>query len=521
MSLHFRYSLFILMLLLILLLAAAPISAQDTTSGAAQDVSFDVTYGGSTYDSAANQTTFTYIVSGTGSPPDLSHFDVEIPVCTPALVIAATSPTAAVSFGVDPTTGINGVKWDISLGTTETRTYTLTFVGDVAEGSIQVAVKGGNGFVTISLPGPSCDIHAIDVEKYVSVDGGISWQDADEAPGPDVELDADVQFRLVVTNNGTSTLTNISLVDSVYDVTGCTLPAALEPEGFFECELGPFPVAEGQHTNIATAGAIVEDDTSASVTDSDSANYFGGDRPSVNIQKFVSDDGGATWVDANQTPGPEVEIGSDVHFRFVVTNDGNVPLTAITLLDSAFGTESCTIPDTLEPEDTFECVIGPFPAEEGQHTNTAAVNAAFDTLTISATDTANYFGGELDETNLPITIIIEGPVGSININIITIYGIEIQLDPNDPLLTVIRIGDRIRVEGDIIDGADTIIIVAINIIIVDADVVIIDSGDGGVDVWRNVGDDCSNPPPPWAPAHGWRAKCEGAPHPGGGRGRGN
>ena len=28
------------------------------------------------------------------------------------------------------------------------------------------------------------------------------------------------------------------------------------------------------------------------------------------------------------------------------------------------------------------------------------------------------------------------------------------------------------------------------------------------EAWRDRGN-CSNPPPPWAPAHGWRRRCEG------------
>jgi hypothetical protein len=125
----------------------------------------------------------------------------------------------------------------------------------------------------------------------------------------------------------------------------------------------------------------------------------------------------------------------------------------------------------------------------------------------------------------PVTIIIEGPVQAININIITIYDFEIIVDPADPILTIIRVGDIIRVVGDIDDFDDdedtTIVIIAITVIVVDVDIVI---DDGGEFVWRDEGD-CSNPPPPWATANGWRRRCEGGGNPGNGngngRGRGN
>ena len=132
-----------------------------------------------------------------------------------------------------------------------------------------------------------------------------------------------------------------------------------------------------------------------------------------------------------------------------------------------------------------------------------------------------------------VVIVIEGPVMAIQINIITIYDIDIAVAPNDPVLTVIQIGDIVRVEGILYSPGDDddddddfsgiligigdadidITIIAITIIIVDIDVFI---GDDGA-VWRDDGE-CANPPPPWAPAHGWRARCEGGDHPGRGRG---
>jgi hypothetical protein len=102
---------------------------------------------------------------------------------------------------------------------------------------------------------------------------------------------------------------------------------------------------------------------------------------------------------------------------------------------------------------------------------------------------------------LPITIVIEGPVQAININIITIYNINIELDPNDPNLQIIQIGDIVHVEGNTQNLNGTIIIIAINIIIVNVDIDI-DTGE----TWRDPGN-CDNPPPPWAPAHGWRRRC--------------
>jgi hypothetical protein len=100
-----------------------------------------------------------------------------------------------------------------------------------------------------------------------------------------------------------------------------------------------------------------------------------------------------------------------------------------------------------------------------------------------------------------ITIVIEGPVEEININIITIYNIDIELDEDDPNLTIIQVGDIVRVEGDTDDFNGTIIIVAVTVVIVNVDINI-DTGE----VYRDEGN-CNNPPPPWAPANGWRRRC--------------
>jgi hypothetical protein len=461
---------------------------------------FVVSYGGRSFD--GTNTTFTYTVTGTGTPPALSHFDVEIPVCEPLLDVAGFSPSEAVSVGSDPTTGIDGIKWDLPLNTDASRTYSITFAGDVGEGTVLVAVKGGPGFEATSLPGPSCSVAGINLEKFVSSDGA-TWLDADDAPGPDVDLEAEVFFRFVVTNTGDVELTDLALSDDMLDTSACTIPASLATGAFFECQLGPLAAVEGQHTNVATVTAVSGDQT---VTDTDSANYWGGDRPEIALVKDVSVDGGASWSDANSAPGPRVDIGEPVSFRFTVTNTGNVAVGGLTLMDSTFDTSSCTVPEALEVGASFECVIGPFDAVDGQHTNMATATALFGEQTLTVMDAANYFGGE-PESDLPITIVIEGPVESININIIVIYGIQIELDDDDPLLTVIQIGDILRIEGDVDDLADgnTIIIIAITVIFINIDVVV--DNDSGT-VWRDSGN-CDNPPPPWAPANGWRRRCEG------------
>ncbi|SDM86299.1 hypothetical protein SAMN05660860_03304 [Geoalkalibacter ferrihydriticus] len=79
-------------------------------------------------------------------------------------------------------------------------------------------------------------------------------------------------------------------------------------------------------------------------------------------------------------------------FRYVVTNDGPVTLTNLTLTDNVFSTSSCIIPATLAPGQSFECVIGPFEAMAGQHTNTATATGQYQGMTVMDSDNANYYG---------------------------------------------------------------------------------------------------------------------------------
>ena len=112
-------------------------------------------------------------------------------------------------------------------------------------------------------------------------------------------------------------------------------------------------------------------------------------------------------------------------------------------------------------------------------------------------------------TALPVTMIVEGPVQVINSNIITIYDINITINAGDPLLAQIQVGDFVRVEGDVINDVNSTV-VGVNVFVAEPDVIV---GNNNDIVWQDDGN-CGNPPPPWAPAHGWRTRCEGAPRPG-------
>ncbi len=100
---------------------------------------------------AGGKTTFAYTVSGTGGEHALSHFLIEIPGCAPALD-SYTPPGATI--GIDPHTNLYGIKWNLSIGPNESRSYSITFPGDVPLGVTRASVKAGVPVAIGEIAGP-------------------------------------------------------------------------------------------------------------------------------------------------------------------------------------------------------------------------------------------------------------------------------------------------------------------------------------------------------------------------------
>jgi hypothetical protein len=112
--------------------------------------------------------------------------------------------------------------------------------------------------------------------------------------------------------------------------------------------------------------------------------------PSINVKKLVSVDNGVTWWDADSPTGPGVFVGENVLFRINVTNNGNVDLYGVTLTDTDFTT--CAVPSPLNSGTRFTCNLGPFPAQSGQHKDTATATVVHGGVTYQDSDDAHYYG---------------------------------------------------------------------------------------------------------------------------------
>ncbi len=71
------------------------------------------------------------------------------------------------------------------------------------------------------------------------------------------------------------------------------------------------------------------------------------------------------------------------------------------------------------------------------------------------------------ESPLPTAIVIEGVVEAIQADSITVFGMDIGVDPTDSTFSNLRVGDRVRVEGELVDSENTVVFVAVSITVVD------------------------------------------------------
>lgn len=177
----------------------------------------------------------------------------------------------------------------------------------------------------------------------------------------------------------------------------------------------------------------------------------------------------------------------------IATRDSSALLLPATPTAAQVPSETPTPTVTIAPSATYTETPTPLP-------DTATPTASL-TPEWTATPTPD---ADLIPT-LAVNLIVTGPIEAINGNIVVIYGIEIVFDPDDPALLTLRVGDRVRISGSI--SQDSAVITVVNVEAADDSIAISTDGQG---VWRDSGD-CSNPPPPWAVASGWRRRCEGQP----------
>jgi hypothetical protein len=152
----------------------------------------------------------------------------------------------------------------------------------------------------------------------------------------------------------------------------------------------------------------------------------------------------------------------------------------------------------LTPSDTTE----PTPVPTG----TVAVETTPELIIeLTQEPTKEVTASPISEIDEVLSIVeIEGPIESIQANIITIYSFEIELPENDPRITVIQVGDILHVRGHHSHDRGALVIVALVFDFVDIDVIVFEG-----QVWRDTLS-CALAPPAWADtlAVHWHGRCD-------------
>ena len=304
----------------------------------------------------------------------------------------------------------------VATGTATAGQYENT--GTVAGTGPETTDIDGNPVVgaTVTDDDPS---HYFGIQPAVDIEKATNGQDADEAPGPNVAAGGDVRWTYVVTNTGDTPLTNVTVTDDVVAATeidcdgtgGNVVAGPLAPDASFTC-VATGTAVEGQYANLGTVTGTGSETTDvdgdavagARVTDGDPSHYFGS-APTVDIEKATN------GQDADEPTGPNVTVGGEVRWTYVVMNTGNVPLTNVIVTDDEVaaagidcdGTDGNVIAGPLAAGASFTCVATGI-ATGGQYANLGTVVATGpgttdvdgDTVagaTVTDEDLSHYFGG--------------------------------------------------------------------------------------------------------------------------------
>jgi hypothetical protein len=365
--------------------------------------------------------------TGSGKAVAGQYHNVGIVTGTPPSGLNVTASDSSHYFGWWPAIGleklVNGYEADtkpgpyVVVGSPVLWTYVVTNTGDTALQQIKVvddqgvavtcpktvlqpaesmtcmasgtAVSGqysNLGTVTGAPEGGVPVVIASDPANYfgykpaIAIVKKVNGQDANTPPGVKVLKGSAVSWTYQVTNTGDTQLSTVGVIDDQGIDVSCPKTVLAAGESMTCTATGK--AVTGQYCNVGTASGTPSGGTA--VTASDPACYFG-IWPEIKIKKLTNGE------DADTAPGPNVIVGNTVLWTYVVTNTGDVQLTAVKVTDDKGVTVSC--PKTvLQPSETMTCTASG-KAVAGQYSNIGtAVGTPADAANVTASDPSHYFG---------------------------------------------------------------------------------------------------------------------------------
>jgi len=129
---------------------------------------------GSIYNSQENTTTFTYEGSAdSNADHDISHFVIGYPCVNDTdvdwqVIDTYAEPNGSIEFGLDPTTSVDGVKYDTGISKGSSAILSITYGGitGTAPDSSLATVKGSTDYILVKVPGPVCDNQPTQPKPY-------------------------------------------------------------------------------------------------------------------------------------------------------------------------------------------------------------------------------------------------------------------------------------------------------------------------------------------------------------------
>ncbi len=343
----------------------------------------------------------------------------------PAYYVGQAQPGLQIQLAVNGVHASAAPGPTIQAGSVVTWAYTVINTGDVP--LTQVQVSDGQGAkvtcpVTTLAPGesthcsaqstavegqlqdtatatatPPCgsgtQVSAQDLAYYVGGgDGAIdllkltNGQLTPTATSLTIQLGAPVTWTYKVTNKGNVSLSGVSVTDNRGVSVTCP-QSTLNPSGSsgdsMTC-IGTGTAQACQYDNLGIATGQTA--SGQQVTGIAQGFYFGETQPNITLQ--ISVNGSSSTSATNE---PTIAVGSTVAWSYLVTNTGNVPLTAVRINDVRLSAVTC--PQTnLQPGESMTCAAVST-AVVGQFDDNASVTATPPCgKQINAQDSGHYLG---------------------------------------------------------------------------------------------------------------------------------
>lgn len=165
-------------------------------------------------------------------PGGTVHYTIDVtnngpnPATNVVLTDTLQAGVTFVSAVPDRSSGPNPLVWNIgNMAVGETRSFDVSVTVNAGEPGFRTNIVNVSSDEFDPLPGNNeardtvlLAFPSIQIIKYVSVDNGHTWIDANVSPGPNLPIGVTPQFKFVITNTGNVPLTNITVNDNTLEI---------------------------------------------------------------------------------------------------------------------------------------------------------------------------------------------------------------------------------------------------------------------------------------------------------------